>query len=230
MNALEQTILVCIDEAQQLHKWTAKFKSFISENVTTLEVKGLQPICINNFAHFLLATNVENPFKIEGDNRRYGVFKVSSEHKGDTAYYTELNAWLEAPGHERAFFDMLMARDLTGVNLQASLPKTDEYKKIQLLNTPAIVEFLVDQYEDGHEETELVISRAIFQERFMLWARRSNRTAALNFSARYLTTQFEMFGFGEGPKGNGSRTFSITWEVVKSKIMEAYPGVPLFGA
>jgi len=229
-NALDQALLVCIDEAHQLHKHADKFKALITQMTTMVEVKGIQPVQTNNFARFLLATNNDNPFKIEGDNRRFVVFKVSEEHKGDITYNVRLNKWLESPTNVRAFFDMLMTRDIAGVHLQDTRPKTEEYHKMQMLNVPAVVEYLVERYEQRKMDAVSVGGKA-FRDRFMEWARANNRTIVNNFSATYMTQLFESYGIKMKQmriNGKSERGYVIDWVAVRRAIEGQYADVPLF--
>ena len=229
-NALEQSILVCIDEAHQLHKHADKFKSYITQSTTRVEVKGIQPVEVNNSARFLLATNNDNALKAEGNDRRFVAFKVSSEHKDDVEYYTGLNKWMEEPANVRAFFDMLMARDIAGVHLQASRPKTEEYRKMQLLNVPAVVEFLVEQYEKRPSDAVDVGGKK-FRERFMEWARENNRAIVLGFSSTYTTQLFSNYGIKAiqtRMEGKIERGYRVDWVAARKAIEEAFAGVPLF--
>ena len=231
-NAMTESVLVCIDEAHQLHKHADKFKAYISQVDSMVEVKGIQPVRVNNFARFMLATNNDNPFKIEGGDRRFGVFKVSPEHKGDVAYFKTLSEWMEDTGNVRGFFDMLMARDIAGVHLQDSRPKTDEYVKMQMLNVPAVVEFLVEQYE-ARDGDAINISGKRFRERFMEWARANNRAVVLGFSSTYMTQLFSNYGVEAVQmrmEGKIERGYRIDWVASRKAIEEAFIGVPLYGA
>ena len=230
-NALDKTILCCIDEAKQLHQFADKFKAYITQTTTMVEVKGIQPVKVNNFARFLMATNNENPIKIEGGDRRFEVFKVSSEHFDDPVYHTYLNnVWMKDARNVRAFYDMLMARDVADIQLQTTRPMTDEFRKMQLLNTPAIVEFLVEAHDSRDDDIETVRGQQ-FRARFAHWARSNNRLAALEFSARYMTQQFEQYGVvsvNTRIDVKKERGYVVEWAKVKEAVVAAYPGLPLF--
>lgn len=78
---------------------------------------------------------------IEWNERRDLVFRCSDEKCGDLAYFAALSAYMDDPANQRAMFDFLKTRDISGFNPRAR-HLTAEYREVRNNSMPPIYRFL----------------------------------------------------------------------------------------
>ena len=137
------SVFVQIDEASSAYEQREKMKDLITNDKFNYEKKGRDTITVKNLVNLLLTTNNENALTVSPTDRRFALFRCSSVYKGDKPYFDALGAHLDRPDVARAFYQFLMARDLSRYHhdFQHSRPITDYYREAQLASIPVVSRF-----------------------------------------------------------------------------------------
>lgn len=85
----------------------AKLKALITEPTLIIEGKGRDAIEAPNRLHIIMASNRDWVVPAGADERRFAVFDVSEQRKGDAAYFKALVSEMESGGLAAMLFDML---------------------------------------------------------------------------------------------------------------------------
>ena len=143
-NGALHRVFIQVDEVKSLHEHNDKLKDFITNETLNYEKKGKDTIVVRNISNLLLTSNNENALTVSSTDRRFALFRCSSVYRGNRAYFNELGRHLRNPKVARAFFQFLMARDLSmyPYDFQSSRPITEYYKETQLAGIPVIARFL----------------------------------------------------------------------------------------
>jgi len=120
-----------LDEVKSLHDHSDQLKDMITNKTVNWEEKNGKIATVANLCNFLFTTNNENSLQIASDDRRFALFRCSSQLKGNTAYFKDLARHLETPGINAWFYKLMMDRDLSKYpyDFQASRPLTAFYKE-----------------------------------------------------------------------------------------------------
>lgn len=140
----EGKFLVVVNEAKGGDSFSANdiIKDMITCDQFVCEGKGTNAYTMNCFARFIFTTNNENCLKVNPDSRRYLVIDVSSELRGNTAYFKELTLAMEDPHTRHEFWTSLMARDLRGVDWINHRPATAGMQDMVAQNLPLEHQYL----------------------------------------------------------------------------------------
>jgi len=134
--ALERNFMILMDEAlfKGDHKALERLKSMITEPVIGIEQKMQPSRTIASVHRFIAVTNHEKFARVDRDDRRFIVFRVSDCRQGDNDYFTKLHTEIETGNAVSAFVHYLEQLDLIGFNVRIR-PKTAEHanQKIQSL-------------------------------------------------------------------------------------------------
>lgn len=125
----------------------AVLKGIITEDQITIERKGVDAYSVRNRLKVMMATNEKWVVPASEDERRYCVVEVSDIHRGDHEYFGRLDQHMRAGGLE-AFFDYLLALDLTGFNIRA-VPNTEALEQQKLMSLPPFKRWLYDRLYEG---------------------------------------------------------------------------------
>ena len=124
-------LLICIDEVLfNKEELTERIKYLSTTNINKLEAKGKDKREVEFFGKFILCSNNEDSFiKIDGNETRFWVLKISSIKKEDTDFLDRLEQ--EVP----AFLHYLKTRELSTGNItrmwfSASQIRTSALKKL----------------------------------------------------------------------------------------------------
>jgi hypothetical protein len=122
-------VLLQIDEGDGLAKYADHLKNLTTASYVNYEIKGLMSMTARNYINIIITTNHERPVLVETSDRRFVLFKASDIHLGNPSYYSELGHHLHIPKVARAFYQFLMARDLSKYvdHFQTSRPMTEYY-------------------------------------------------------------------------------------------------------
>ncbi|MBK1621808.1 hypothetical protein CKO42_26200 [Lamprobacter modestohalophilus] len=91
-------------------------KGLITEPTLIIERKGVDAIQAPNRLKIIMATNADWVIPAGADERRYLVLEVSTEHRQDHAYFSELNRLID--GGAGALLHYLLSLDLSGFNIR----------------------------------------------------------------------------------------------------------------
>lgn len=126
-------------------------KEAITEPVLNYEKKGHEVVKVHNCARQVWFSNENMPMKIAQDDRRWVAVQASDrmhevgtpEH---TEYFRRLHWWIADDANARAFYDMLMAIDLSEWNAERDRPRTSFYLELQRADNFWWTEHIVREY------------------------------------------------------------------------------------
>jgi len=150
-------VFVQIDEVFSLHDKHDKLKNLITSTHVTYETKGIDKLLVQNLVNVFLTTNNENALTVTNKERRLVMFRCSSVYVDNASYFKKLGAHLNRPDVARAFFQFLMARDLSkydGGSFQTFRPRTDYLKESQLAGIPIISRFTSAYVNSGEDDKQ----------------------------------------------------------------------------
>jgi len=136
------------------NKWHAGFdsmKNLITDDLISVEKKGLEHIMIENHINFIGTTNNPNCIKVERGDRRYACFEVSSKYKGDKKYFDDFVDLLmnDEAGNDIYNYYINMESD---VDLR-DIPQT-ELRKDLISNSRTPVERFIDELLNGEHNMD----------------------------------------------------------------------------
>ena len=124
-------------------------KALITEPTITIERKGIDPISQPNFLKIFMATNKDFAVPASKDERRYGVFDVSSVRINDNNYFRALVAAYNDKAIQSAFLYEMLNRDISDFSANA-IPETHGLKEQRLHSLPAHGQWLADSLTQGY--------------------------------------------------------------------------------
>lgn len=92
-------------------------KMLVTEEMLTIEAKGIDAEASANCVHLLMASNEDWVVPVSVDDRRFFILDVSSEHQEDHEYFESMSRQVEQGGRE-ALLHILMTRDITNFNVR----------------------------------------------------------------------------------------------------------------
>lgn len=223
-DALENTVLLFIDETKGLQRYDEELKDLITSEEVTIEPKGQKRITLRNAARLIMATNNENVLKVGTTDRRYVLIHSSAEKRTDTAYFTSIRRWMDDERNQRGFFNFLITRDISAVDFINGRPVTTMYKQAKLDSLPTLTKWLIEKAiaADKAEPVALLVA-AEERENFRTFARESRDREAAAVSDSAITRQLKKLGVDAGDdivKINNQRAYQYTWAAVRAKICE----------
>ena len=117
-------------------------KDAITCSMTSQEKKGIDAVSITDYTNYIFTTNNINSVKIPEDDRRFMPIEINEELKNNKSYFKELYADLDNDIIMRKFYEELMARDLSNVNLVADRPMTELRLDMMNMNRNCIKQFI----------------------------------------------------------------------------------------
>lgn len=157
-------VMSCINEANtegdasHYYKVFSKLKDLITNDMITMELKGIDSIKIKDYNNYIITTNNNRPIHIDKSDRRYTVIKCSNEKIGDLHYFNTLHDILgEVNGANTAnyLYSFLMDRVITH---NIKMPFETEMKA-ELINniTDSVKDFTesIKYYDNTIERTKL---------------------------------------------------------------------------
>ena len=226
-DAVENTVLLFLDECKGLHKFNEKLKDLISSEEVTIERKGQMPIKMRNAAHLIMASNNESVVKVEATDRRYVLIHSSSEKMGNFAYFNSVRHWMDQPSNQRGFYDFLMARDISAVHLVEGRPKTAMYVDAKIDSLPLLTKWLITKVKDAaYPNTDglivpvLTVNSSYEREAFRNWAKLNGARDA-TFSDRYISLELVKLGVVNDPdiRVDHARSYRYIWATIRATIM-----------
>lgn len=156
-NGMVGKVLVQVDEVKSLHDFSDKLKDLITNPTVNYEKKGKDSIVLPNLANFIFTSNNANALTVSTDDRRFVLFNCSDQYKGNQQYFKDLGEQLVRPEVIRAFYDFLMARDLSKYpnSFEHNRPITDYYQEVQLNSIPVISRFFSALVNSNYPEPQI---------------------------------------------------------------------------
>lgn len=152
----QSKILGVLNEAsgRDTHKEMNKIKDSITRTRLMLERKGAEPIQITDYCNFIYTSNNANPIRIDEDDRRFQVVRVSSKYKGNTDFWEKLYKDMETPSVMKAFYIFLKERNINDFKPQKDRIITEATEEIQELNKDHVVGFVEYLFCDEYMEEQ----------------------------------------------------------------------------
>lgn len=175
MNEMGSDIYGCIN----------KLKDLATAPTMVLEKKGIDGIPVDNYINLTGTTNNTNPVNISIDDRRIVWYECNNEKVGDEEYFNKLAEILEDDKCISALYHYFKEEvKITIQNFQKTRPITEAYKRIQKLNLPSYVRWLLDYHQEGNiifkkykGELNCVIYKNLMFKEYMEWCEKFKYTS-----------------------------------------------------
>ena len=128
-------------------KAVGPLKSYVTEEIVSVNPKGVSIFSCPNHAHFILLGNMEDEVPIEPDDRRWFVWRSGVAAKPDD-YYTSLRGWFYDHG-KHAVLSWLLRRDLLSFNPYARPPATASAAAVINEGLPPAESYLTEALESN---------------------------------------------------------------------------------
>ena len=137
-------------EGRDTFDFEGKIKSFITEDLITLNRKFCCPITILNLARVIIFTNKPKPIPLDitSKDRRWVVYNTTDHYlqkKYGTTFWKGLIAHFKNPKFIACLYDYLNDMDIDGFDWRTKRPITEAYLQMARSYTPDIVLFLNDK-------------------------------------------------------------------------------------
>jgi len=123
-------------------------KRMVTEPTLFIEPKGIDGFEVPNRLSIMMTSNEDWVVPASSDERRYVVFDVSDERRGDFAYFDALNAEIE-DGGLGAFLDEMLRLDLKGWHPRQDVPETQGLADQKAQSASPMVNWLGALLEEG---------------------------------------------------------------------------------
>lgn len=153
---LQNRIFSIINEGQHgLRSCMDNIKDLITEDRINIEKKGIDAISLQNYNNFIGDTNNWNILNVSANDRRFVYLNCNNEYVGNEDYFTPLVNDLKDDVVLSAFYHYLIDEiDCPhDFDFQKTRPKTSLYKKLQRVNLPNPIKYLLS-IKGGFEYTK----------------------------------------------------------------------------
>jgi hypothetical protein len=168
----ENKLLVFVEEAEGSSNFKSqdKLKSKITGKKINVNKKNVAQYDLDDFARYLFATNNRNPLPIRMGDRRWAVFDVNAEKRGDVDYFEKLVEHLANSDVKWAFYQYLknLATISSSVKWAKEVPITPAYREVRQMNAPLHLKWIVNCLENGNLTTNVSVGDLYTQ--FRNWA------------------------------------------------------------
>src|SRR2546429_9466122 len=100
------------------HKFNGHLKSLITEEMVSIERKGIKTKRIRDFTGFMITSNQNAPLKIDIGDSCVVCFDVFSRYRGNTAYFKRLEKVLDYSNTPGVVMRYLLSCDLSDFESQ----------------------------------------------------------------------------------------------------------------
>ena len=122
-------------------------KQLITEDQIMIEQKGVDAFMAPNRLKLMMATNNAWAVPAGPTSRRFFVVDVPDTNRGNTAYWTSLNKWLDGEGRGAAL-NHLLSLDLSNFDIR-NIPHTAALDDQKRLSLPPFMKWLEDRLDEG---------------------------------------------------------------------------------
>jgi hypothetical protein len=120
-------------------KHESTLKTLITDDMITIEAKGVDVEATRNYTHLILASNSDWVIPAGSAERRYFVLDVKSYKRQDATYFRRLVEFMKSGGRE-ALLHHLMTHDITKFQVR-SVPQTEALQHQKLWSLPPMEEW-----------------------------------------------------------------------------------------
>jgi hypothetical protein len=168
----EGKLLIFVEEAsgKANHQNSDTLKSKITKKKTNVNKKSIAQYTVNDYCNYVFCTNNSNPIPISKGDRRWAVFDVNPEKRGNEEYFKNLISALEDDEVIQYFYHYLKYEVKTykdSFELSTNVPDTEAYREIKFMNAPTHLKFLLSLLYKGEMKKEYY-SRDLYEE-YKLW-------------------------------------------------------------
>lgn len=184
--------------AFEARKNANKLKAMITDNVETINPKGVGMYRIDNNKRYVGTTNEKTPIKADGKARRYLISYVSDakvadkDHKENYAFWADMVKYYERPEVARAVYDFHMSQDISNIVI-GDRPETEYVEMLKEHEKPYEVQFIEEwdgNFSRWHTDDEKKEGKASeLYDRYKDWCVEKHiaNTLTLNHFGRLLT-------------------------------------------
>lgn len=122
-------------------------KMLITEELITIEAKGVDAEASGNCVHLMMASNEDWVVPTSFDDRRFFVLDISEDRKEDHAYFQEITEQMDRGGREALLY-FLLNYDLKGFNVR-KVPKTQGLQQQKLLSMDPMEAWWYEKLQNG---------------------------------------------------------------------------------
>lgn len=146
---LRDAVVVFGDEAFYAgdKKHESVLKTLVTEELLTIEGKGVDVEMAPNYTHIMLASNEQWVVPAGTDERRFFVLEVATTRMQDTSYFRRIKQDLDNGGREN-LLHFLLTFDLNEFEVR-SAPATKALQEQKLLSMQPEEQWLFDKLQDG---------------------------------------------------------------------------------
>jgi len=155
-----------------------QFKNYITDSYASINRKNKNTTIeslVPNINHFVVSTNLYNPFTIHKTQRRHYAVEASSEKCKHPTYFKELHQHMNNTKIIKGFYNFLMERNIEQRNWM-NPPKTSAMERWYTLCMPLLEPFVeyfrdgpIDKYrKDGPQSPGYIQSSKLYNE-YILW-------------------------------------------------------------
>ncbi|KAL7995833.1 putative P-loop containing nucleoside triphosphate hydrolase [Plasmopara halstedii] len=186
-NSIRQSKLsIVLDEAfdSNNRSMNNQVKSYITDDHTQIERKGLETIEVNDYANYVILTNNDFGSIIEANDRRYMCLVASECRVGDEKYFDHYFDTLANIDAGRDIFHYLARVDLTGFKPQ-SFPLTKYKKELKAKQTNNVVKWLLNMHETLSDEADdeiKIASTSDWYNKYCKWAETSGESRIMSLN------------------------------------------------
>jgi hypothetical protein len=228
---LENKLLITIEEAQGKANFENfdRLKSIITQSKTIINRKGIPKYTINDYSRYIFCSNNENPIPIDNNDRRFFIYDVNSEKRGDVDYFKKLDNIFNDKEAIACLFQYLKNYETydTPIDYQINRPINKAYVEIKRINAPLIIKWLISMIKKN-EKTKIIkyenIKMSELYADFYEWieeSRNKKTELSLNNFSRFLTSDSEIFTSSEINKTKSSTIrIKLKLDLIKNKLKE----------
>lgn len=166
-------------------------KDMITSPTIAIERKGIDPYMAKNYMRVAMVSNERWVVPATHEERRFAVFDCGNEHRGDTDYFNEMSAQMNAGGLAAMLFDLLTYVPAQGWDMLRKPPITSGLKEQVVDSLRGAERFMHELLTTGAYECEQLDEGGIFlsEDRETHVSMRDLRIAAKDYLADHHSSQ-----------------------------------------
>ena len=139
---MSSSLLVVLSECDKRNAFGAenKIKALITDPEMTINDKGIKPFVIQSFHRFITPTNSFDPVKLEEEERRNMIIKMSDKFKKNWAYFKKFSDTWDNNNACLSLYSYLMAKNISDWN-RWLIPHTEYHTQLVELSRNPLDEF-----------------------------------------------------------------------------------------
>ena len=188
--AYNRTKLVVLNEsdAKTNFKHADRLKSLITdEDGLRLREPFVPPYTVRNIAGLIICTNHSVPLVLTDDDRRVALYHTQPTYRNNQQFFKEFMDWANQPENQRALYDELMARDISGVDWVEDRPRNEAYLEVRNMCLPPIVKwleyFIVESFPTNYNPA-IGMKSSDLKIKYQYWNTRDERVSDASFGLK----------------------------------------------